>query len=87
MSDHIDLAYTLKNMGEIQLARGDVTNALQSFERTHDMYERFFARDGDHRDIAKCKYLIALTHVERGNDQETSKAFDNALKMWSNVLP
>jgi tetratricopeptide (TPR) repeat protein len=85
--DHINLAYTLKNMGEIQLARGDVTNALHLFERAHDMYERLFARDGDHRDIAKCKYLIALTHVECGNDEEASKAFEKALQMWTNVLP
>lgn len=85
--DHIDVAYTLKNMGEVQLAHGNVVNALDLFEQAHNMYERIFVRDGGHRDVAKCKYLIALTHAKSGNDEKASKIFDEALQMWTNILP
>lgn len=51
------------------------------------MYERLFARDGGHRNIAKCKHLIGLTHVKLGNVEDASTALDNALQMWTNVLP
>ena len=81
-----DLAYTFKNMGEVQLARGNIANALQLFQRAHDMYDHICARGDNHRDVAKCKYLMALAHATNANHIEASSMFEKALKMWRNVL-
>lgn len=85
--DHADLAYTWKNMGEIYMAKIDVTGALELFERVRDMYIRCFAADGAHRDIAKCWHLIGKTHVALGNNTKALEAFEIALCMWTNKLP
>ena len=86
-SDSFYLPYTLKNKGEILFAQGNFAGALELFERAHNVYERIFALDGDHRDIAKCKHLIGLTHLALNDLEKSADAIDKALRMWTKVLP
>ncbi|CAF3935404.1 unnamed protein product [Rotaria sp. Silwood1] len=85
--DHPYVAYTLKNKGEVLFALNDLFGAFELFKQAHDIYERLFEPDNNHRDIAKCKYLIGLTHLALGNEQKAADALDKALRMWTNVLP
>ena len=68
-------------------ALDDLTGALELFEQAHNMYGRILGQDTNHRDIAKCKYLIGLTHLAIGDQDKAAEALDHALRMWTNVLP
>nr|ACD54711.1 hypothetical protein [Adineta vaga] len=84
--DHINLAYILKNQGEIHFAKGNFVGALQLYEQAHDVYKRIFIHDDNQRDIAKCQYLIGLTHLECNNIENATVALEKALYMWTKVL-
>ena len=86
-SDHIYLAYTWKNQGEILFMSDDFLDALKLFEHAHDAYVRIFGQDENHRDIAKCKHLRALVHLALGDLVKAEDLFTQAVSMWIEVLP
>ena len=85
--DHIYLAYTWKNQGEVLFTLGEHLDALKLFEQAHDMYVRIFAQDRNHRDIAKCKHLMGLIRLALGDLAEAEALLNKALCMWIEVLP
>ena len=85
--DHIYLAYTWKNQGEVLFTLDDHLDALKLFEQAHDMYVRIFGQDKNHRDIAKCKHLMGLTRLALGDLEEAEALLNKALHIWIEVLP
>lgn len=85
-ADHIFLAYTSKNQGEIRLAKNDFVGALALFQYAHDMYKRIFPQDANQRDVAKCQYLIGLTHLALNDTKNATTALEQALHMRINAL-
>ena len=86
-ADHIYRAYTLKNKGEIQLALGNYTGAFELFGQAHQMYQRLFPDQPNHRDLGKCQLLFGRTYLAMGDASKAKEAFDNTLEIWTKGLP
>ncbi|CAF0754044.1 unnamed protein product, partial [Adineta ricciae] len=85
-ADHINLAYTYKNQGEILLAKNNFVGALALFQQAHDMYKRIFVQNSNQRDVAKCQYLIGLSHLSLNDIEQATTALEQALHMRTNAL-
>ncbi|CAF1961175.1 unnamed protein product [Rotaria magnacalcarata] len=89
LNDHVDKAYTLKNMGEVYLDLFNFDFALNYFTEALDMYKKTF-NDLEHRDVAKCLHLIGQVYYCKNNDDDNAMCqdcYDKALNIWKNVLP
>ncbi|CAF1403648.1 unnamed protein product [Adineta steineri] len=88
LKDHVDMAYTLKNIGEVYLDLLNFDLALDYFDQALFIYKKIF-NDLEHRDIAKCLNLIGqIYYYKNTNDDETCLNYYNkALEIWKNVLP
>jgi hypothetical protein len=49
------------------------------------IYERIFV-NREHRDKAKCKYLMGYLQVMRGDDKNAISLFRDAYETWSKTL-
>ncbi|CAF1426629.1 unnamed protein product [Adineta steineri] len=88
LKDHVDMAYTLKNIGEVYLDLLNFDLALDYFHQALFIYKKIF-NDLEHRDIAKCLNLIGqVYYYKNNNDDETCLDYYNkALEIWKHVLP
>ena len=89
-TEHIDLAYTLKNIGEVYFDLLNFDLALTHLNQALTMYKKIFGKRKQ-RDIAKCLHLIGQVYYYRNadqyNDETCFEYFNQALDIWSDVLP
>ncbi|CAF2745105.1 unnamed protein product [Rotaria sp. Silwood2] len=76
-TDHIKTAYTLRNKSEVLLAQCDFNNAEDCLNRSLQMYERIFVRR-EHRDKAKCNFLMGRLCLARGDEDKALYHFQTA---------
>ncbi|CAF3302373.1 unnamed protein product [Rotaria socialis] len=85
-----EIAYTLKNIGEVHLDLLNCDLSLNYFTQALDLYKKTF-NDLEHRDVAKCLHLIGQVYYYKNNDDDDNDicqdCYDKALTIWENVLP
>lgn len=90
VNDHVDEAYTLKNIGEVYLDLSKYELSINYFNRALDIYKKTF-NDLPNRDIAKCLHLLGQVYYSRNDGEDDSNLCESyykfALETWDNVLP
>ena len=76
IGDKDGLAATWLNMGSVYYFQGEYERALEHYRKS----EAAFAALGNHLEVGRCRFGIALTHQAQRKPTEALKMFDEALK-------
>ncbi|CAF0810078.1 unnamed protein product [Adineta ricciae] len=85
-NDHVYIAYTLKNMGELFLAQDKLDQSTDYLHHALEMYERIFSDNLLHPEKAKCIYLIGQLYEARLDHQTAISFYRQAHSIWKSVL-
>ncbi|UJR12445.1 hypothetical protein I4U23_016621 [Adineta vaga] len=90
LTEHVDLAYTLKNFGEVYCDLLNFDLSLDYFNQSLEMYQCIY-KSRQHSDVAKCLNLIGQVYYRKNSDDDDDSVCYNfyveALNIWTNVLP